>query len=624
MQLPISPMLGTYLLCSLRQLKIQLFQAERFSTMSDGNLCQIARMVVGRLHGNQVHAIFPKNQSEKFSEVIREGCVYHAEHFNVQTVSDYRPVQHAFVILFKWDMFVRLLSETAPEIPPYKFALTEFDNINSRYKQITNLTDVCGVLEGISAITVRKGMKQLRNIHLRNDSPKSKTIELLEGSASTDRISSTRQLKNRKTLAEILNSLDRDTIGHVLTCKASICEVIHDYEPYYLSCPKAGCRKKKVLEKDDRYWCNSCNEFLPSPFTRYQIRARIQDHTNRSIVTIFGKEAETLVKHPASELEAMLKSASGSQMVKNILNELIGSSLIFEIKINECNIKNQGTNGFITTKVFPMDYKLEGDMMLTHIDQVHFLPLLFHYGPTPNASSATDGRTAHQICFESVPQSSLVGFKMAVKVYGSIRAVCPQRVMACLLEKDVEFELIHVDLDTGEHKRPEFLVRQPFGQVPAIEDGDLKLFESRAIIRYYAAKYADRGPNLIGNTLEERALVDQWIEVEAHNFDDLVFGIVFNLVILPKMGKPGDIAVAHVSEQKLEKVLDIYEERLSKSKYLAGDSFTLADLTHLPATKHLMNEAGMSHLIKGRKYLNAWWEDISSRPAWKKLMKLMD
>lgn len=49
---------------------------------------------------------------------------------------------------------------------------------------------------------------------------------------------------------------------------------------------------------------------------------------------------------------------------------------------------------------------------------------------------------------------------MVVKVYGSTRAACPQRVMACLLEKEVEFEIVHVDLDAGEQKKPEFLQRQ--------------------------------------------------------------------------------------------------------------------------------------------------------------------
>lgn len=49
---------------------------------------------------------------------------------------------------------------------------------------------------------------------------------------------------------------------------------------------------------------------------------------------------------------------------------------------------------------------------------------------------------------------------MVVKVYGSIRAACPQRVLACLLEKGIEFELVHVDLDKGEQKHPEFLLLQ--------------------------------------------------------------------------------------------------------------------------------------------------------------------
>ena len=49
---------------------------------------------------------------------------------------------------------------------------------------------------------------------------------------------------------------------------------------------------------------------------------------------------------------------------------------------------------------------------------------------------------------------------MVVKVYGSVRAACPQRVMACLMEFDVDFELINVDLDSNEHKQPDFLKKQ--------------------------------------------------------------------------------------------------------------------------------------------------------------------
>ncbi|KAF5750187.1 Glutathione S-transferase F11 [Tripterygium wilfordii] len=181
-----------------------------------------------------------------------------------------------------------------------------------------------------------------------------------------------------------------------------------------------------------------------------------------------------------------------------------------------------------------------------------------------------------------------------VKVYGSLVSACAQRVMVCLLEKEVEFELVHVDLDS----------------------------ESRAIMRYYATKYEDQGTNLLGKSLEERALVDQWLEVEAHNFNELIYNMVVQLVILPKMGQPGDLALAHSCEQKLEKVLDVYQERLSKSSYLAGDKFTMADLSHLPGIRYLVNEAGMGHLVMERKNVNAWWETISNRPAWKRLMQI--
>lgn len=51
---------------------------------------------------------------------------------------------------------------------------------------------------------------------------------------------------------------------------------------------------------------------------------------------------------------------------------------------------------------------------------------------------------------------------MVVKVYGPIHAGCPQRVVVCLLEMGVDFELVHVDLHKGEHKKSEFLLRQVF------------------------------------------------------------------------------------------------------------------------------------------------------------------
>ncbi|KAH6796985.1 glutathione S-transferase phi 12 [Perilla frutescens var. hirtella] len=210
---------------------------------------------------------------------------------------------------------------------------------------------------------------------------------------------------------------------------------------------------------------------------------------------------------------------------------------------------------------------------------------------------------------------------MVVKVYGATYAACSQRVLTCLIELGFEFELIPVDLQSGEHKKPHNV--QPFGQVPAIEDGDFKLFESRAIIRYYAAKSgSEGGVNLLGDTLEERGVVEQWVEVEVNNYNPLIYTMVLQLLVLPQMGQVGDMELVRDCKGKLEKVLDVYEERLSKSKYLGGERFTIADLTHLPNTRFLMEEGGMEDLIKRRKNVYNWWIHISSRPSWKKVMDL--
>ncbi|KAJ7965048.1 Glutathione S-transferase [Quillaja saponaria] len=77
---------------------------------------------------------------------------------------------------------------------------------------------------------------------------------------------------------------------------------------------------------------------------------------------------------------------------------------------------------------------------------------------------------------------------MVVKVYG-LAYVSLKHVLVCLIEKEIEFETVPVDIFKGEHKDPEFLKLQPFGVLPLIQDGDYSLYESRAIIRYYAEKY---------------------------------------------------------------------------------------------------------------------------------------
>lgn len=211
---------------------------------------------------------------------------------------------------------------------------------------------------------------------------------------------------------------------------------------------------------------------------------------------------------------------------------------------------------------------------------------------------------------------------MALKIYGVAMSTCTSRVLATAVEKGADFEIEPVDLSTGAHKKPEFLALQPFGVIPVLKDGDIKVFESRAIARYIATKYEGQGTALYGKTLKEKALVEQWLEVESQNYNPPISTIVGQLVFSKFRGLTPDEAVVAANLEKFEKVLDVYEAHLTTNEYLAGDFFSLADLSHLPYTHYLINVAQCGDAITCRPHVNAWWEKISSRPSWKKVLEL--
>ncbi|KAG0497450.1 hypothetical protein HPP92_001894 [Vanilla planifolia] len=206
-----------------------------------------------------------------------------------------------------------------------------------------------------------------------------------------------------------------------------------------------------------------------------------------------------------------------------------------------------------------------------------------------------------------------------LKLYGLVGSTNTARVTAVLNELDIEYEFVTVQLSTGAQKNPEFLAINPFGLLPALEDGDIKLFESRAIAKYLAIHYKGAGPDLLrsGNKAESAA-VEVWLEVESQEFNPPISSLVFEVLVKKLLlGAVPDGDVVAAQEAKLGKVLDIYEKRLSESKYLAGDNFTLADLNHLPYLYALL-KTSYAELVTSRPHLNAWWDDISARPAWKK------
>lgn len=139
-------------------------------------------------------------------------------------------------------------------------------------------------------------------------------------------------------------------------------------------------------------------------------------------------------------------------------------------------------------------------------------------------------------------------------------------------------------------------------------------------MRYIADKYEHQGtPNLHGSTLQERAHVQQWMDVEMATFAPIVQPILYQLLGQAVYKKPADEVLVAERTEKLVVLLDIYEAQLAKHRYLAAEFVTLADLAHVPLAYIYFNVMEKRELLESRPRVAAWLAELFSRPSWKKI-----
>lgn len=164
-------------------------------------------------------------------------------------------------------------------------------------------------------------------------------------------------------------------------------------------------------------------------------------------------------------------------------------------------------------------------------------------------------------------------------------------------------ERIDVDLMQGAHKRPEFLARNPFGQVPVIEDDGFVLADSNAILVYLARQYG--AEHWLPNEPTAAAAVQRWLSVAA---GPLASGPA-TARLITVFGASYDpepvIARAHA-------LLRILETELARSAYLVGDEITIADVALYTYVAHAP-EGNVS--LETYPRIRAWLERIEKQPG---------
>ncbi len=147
------------------------------------------------------------------------------------------------------------------------------------------------------------------------------------------------------------------------------------------------------------------------------------------------------------------------------------------------------------------------------------------------------------------------------------------RVIWMALELGLDFEHNNFHYSGGGTQTPEFLAINPNGTLPAVQDGDLCLFESLAINLYLANKHGgDLGPK----DDAEMGLATQWSFWAATEVEPTALDALKNRLLLPEAER--DETVVAAAEAKLAKPLAVLNDALADKEYLMGGCFTVADL----------------------------------------------
>ncbi|RYE30183.1 MAG: glutathione S-transferase family protein [Hyphomicrobiales bacterium] len=195
-----------------------------------------------------------------------------------------------------------------------------------------------------------------------------------------------------------------------------------------------------------------------------------------------------------------------------------------------------------------------------------------------------------------------------LKILGRLSSVNVQKVVWAAGETGQAFERIDIGGPFGGNREPAYLAKNPNGQVPVLEDGDVHIWESNAIVRYIAARY---GRDMIWEEdPARRSEGDRWMDWALGELQRVMVPAFWGLMREPATADPAAIAS---SISRTEQCLDILEAHLENGfSYVGGDRFGMAEIVLGPSVHRWLN---MPVARAPRPRLQRWYERIAAREA---------
>ena len=187
-----------------------------------------------------------------------------------------------------------------------------------------------------------------------------------------------------------------------------------------------------------------------------------------------------------------------------------------------------------------------------------------------------------------------------------------RRVHIFMAEKHIECERVSVDIRGGENISKPFLSKNPGGRVPVLElDDGGYLSESIAICRYFEG--IEPEPNLFGAGALESAQIEMWQRRVELSFMAEVAGAFRNLTGFFKERETPVKQWGQVCAEEAPKRLEMFDQQLANTTYLAGERFSVADITLVVALDFAKQVKVVE--LPQLPHISRWYSQVNERPS---------
>jgi len=203
------------------------------------------------------------------------------------------------------------------------------------------------------------------------------------------------------------------------------------------------------------------------------------------------------------------------------------------------------------------------------------------------------------------------------RLFGAAYSVYVRIARLTLIEKDVDHELVPVDIFSADGIPDWYAALHPFNKIPAFEHGSLQLFETAAIARYVDEAFP--GPALQPDDARERAVMNQIIGLlDAYAYRTLVWDIYVERVSKPRDRAVSDEARIAAALPRARTCLETLATLKRPGPWLLGDRLSLADLHAAPMFAYFIEAPEGRDMLGEFPVLATWWGNIGARHSFKK------